>query len=53
MKKKKGLEGFLDNMPENQIYLNIDSLKDGTYELKIVYKNKVIKKTTFKKQKWC
>ena len=50
MKKKNSLEGSLDDIPENQIYLNIDSLKDGSYELKILHKNKIIKKTTFKKQ---
>lgn len=50
MKKKNNLEGSLDNFPENQIYLNINHLKDGTYVLKIMHKNKVIKKTVFKKQ---
>ncbi|WP_273567974.1 hypothetical protein [Maribacter halichondriae] len=43
------MEGSLDSFPENQIYLNIDQLKDGTYVLKIMKNNKVIKKTTFKK----
>ena len=50
MKKEKSLlEGTLDHIPENQIYLNINHLKDGSYLLKITYKNKVIKEITFQK----
>lgn len=48
-KKDESLNGTLDNFPEKQIYLNINHLKDGTYVLKIMHKNKVIKKTIFKK----
>jgi len=52
MKKKKSLEGSLDSFPKNQIYLNINHLEDGSYVLKIICKNKVIKETRFnKKQK--
>ena len=50
MKKEKSLlEGTLDHIPENQIYLNINHLKDGSYLLKLMYKNKVIKEITFQK----
>ncbi len=51
MKKKyNNLEGTIDSFPKNQIYLNINHLKDGTYTLSIIYKNKVVKKTIFKKE---
>lgn len=36
-------------MPNYEIYLNVNALQEGEYELKIIHKNKVIKKTTFKK----
>ena len=53
MKKKNKnqniLEGSLDSFPENQIYLNINHLEDGTYVLKIMHNDKLIKKTIFKK----
>lgn len=49
-KKKQSLEGTLNKIPENQIYLNINHLKDGIYTLNIMYKNKLIKKTHFKKE---
>jgi len=47
--KDESLNGTLDSFPEKQIYLNINHLKDGTYVLKIMHKNKLIKKTIFKK----
>lgn len=43
-------EGKLDRIPSTKIYLNINYLKAGKYVLKIVHKNKVIKKTTFIKK---
>lgn len=46
---KKTFVGKLDNLPKHNIYLNINHLEKGIYTLKIVYKNKIIKKTTFKK----
>lgn len=45
----EGLEGTLDSFPQKEIYLNINHLEEGTYLLKITHRNKVIKKTTFKK----
>lgn len=47
--KNVSLEGSLDSFNEKQIYLNINHLKDGSYVLKIIHKNKVIKKTRFNK----
>ncbi len=48
-KKPKQLKGKLPPMPDHEIYLNVNALDDGEYELKIMNKNKVIKKTKFKK----
>lgn len=47
----KKYKGKLKPMPETEIYINIDNLKKGTYTLKIVNKNKVVKEIKFKKDK--
>ncbi|WP_445381337.1 hypothetical protein [Robiginitalea sp. IMCC43444] len=47
--KKKRYEGALKEMQGFEIYLNINHLKQGNYELKIINKNKVIKRIHFKK----
>lgn len=47
--KKKTFTGNIDQIPKHKIYLNVNHLEKGEYTLKIVFKNKVIKKTTFKK----
>lgn len=49
MTKPKKYEGQLPELPIAEIYLNIDHLAEGTYELKIIHKKKTIKKTSFKK----
>ncbi len=48
-KKRKILKGQLPQIPDKKIYLNVNALEKGDYELKIINKNKIIKKTTFKK----
>ncbi|MGI9546520.1 MAG: hypothetical protein ACR2MM_04755 [Flavobacteriaceae bacterium] len=48
--KKKRYEGHMDYMDSYKIYLNVNHLKKGTYELKIVYKNRVIKNAHFTKE---
>jgi len=48
-KKRSSLSGKLPPVPDQEIYLNVNALKDGEYELKIIHNNKIIKKTTFKK----
>jgi len=48
--KKKKYEGKLNNVPSDKIYLNVNNLKKGLYTLKIINKNKVIKKTKFNKK---
>tara|TARA_R110001583_G_scaffold92521_3_gene235076 strand:- start:282 stop:434 length:153 start_codon:yes stop_codon:yes gene_type:complete len=49
IKKKKTFKGELDHFPKHKIYLNVNHLEKGAYTLKIVHKNKIIKKTTFNK----
>ena len=49
VKKKKSYVGELIYIPKHKIYLNVNHLEKGIYTLNIVYKNKVIKKTTFNK----
>lgn len=48
--KKKRFEGVLKSMPGFEIYLNVNHLARGKYELKIINKNKVIKRTQFDKK---
>ncbi len=48
-KVKYHFEGHLEKPPSQKIYLNINHLEKGNYELNIIYKNKILKKTTFKK----
>lgn len=48
--KKKRFEGVLDDMPGYEIYLNVNHLTRGKYELKIINKNKIIKRTQFNKK---
>ena len=51
MKKKPViLKGDIPKMPSNEIYININALEKGNYELRIIDKNKLIKKTSFKKK---
>ncbi len=48
--KKKKYEGKLPNVPSDSIYINVSNLKKGIYTLKIVHKNRIIKKTKFNKK---
>jgi hypothetical protein len=48
--KKKKYEGKLQDVPSDNIYLNVNNLKKGNYTLKIINKNRVIKKTRFNKK---
>lgn len=51
MKKKgKVYEGEIEKFASYKIYLNINNLKKGTYKLKIVHKNKIIKNINFIKE---
>lgn len=44
-----GYEAKLEKLPDKKIYLNINLMEKGEYELNIIHHNKLIKKTTFKK----
>ena len=48
--RKNRYEGRLRKTRTYKIYLNVNDLKRGQYELKIIYKNKVIKSTHFVKE---
>jgi len=43
-------EGNLNDLPADKIYLNVNNLTKGVYTLKIINKNKVIKKVKFNKK---
>ena len=49
-KNRKTFIGSLNPLPKHKIYLNVNHLDNGLYTLKIMYKNKIIKKTTFNKK---
>jgi len=40
----------VDQLPDNKIYINVNHLEKGDYELNIINKNKLIVKTSFKKK---
>jgi hypothetical protein len=42
-------EGILDKFICKDIYLNVNHLEEGSYNLKIIHKDKVINTTRFKK----
>jgi hypothetical protein len=48
--KKMKYESKIEEFPSNKIYINVNNMEKGDYELNIVNKNKLIKKTTFKKK---
>ena len=47
---KINYQAKIDHFPANKIYINVNNMEKGNYELNIINKNKVIKKTTFKKK---
>jgi len=50
MKEKQQYEGTVEEFTSNKIYLNINNLKKGTYKLKIIHKNKIVKSVHFTKK---
>tara|TARA_B100000809_G_C15119000_1_gene523544 strand:- start:1319 stop:1468 length:150 start_codon:yes stop_codon:yes gene_type:complete len=44
------LVGDIEKLPSNKIYININHLEKGMYNLNIVYKNRIIKSTHFSKE---
>jgi hypothetical protein len=50
MPKKPAIFGAnIEKLPSKKIYINVNHLENGNYELNIIYKNKLITKTNFKK----
>ncbi|MBL7887727.1 MAG: hypothetical protein JNJ52_13335 [Flavobacterium sp.] len=49
-KKKKKYVGKLEEFPSKTIFINVNHLENGNYELNIIQKNKLILKTTFIKK---
>jgi hypothetical protein len=49
-KKKIKYVGKLEELPSKTIFINVNHLEKGSYELNIVQKNKLILKTTFIKK---
>ncbi len=47
--KKKRYGGEIKKVPGFEIFLNINHLEKGKYELKIINKNKIIRRTHFTK----
>ena len=45
--KKKRYEGRMEHIKSYKIYLNVNHLRKGHYQLKIIYRNKIIKSTNF------
>jgi len=43
-------EAKINQFVDKKIYINVNHLEKGDYELRILNKNKLIVKTTFKKQ---
>jgi hypothetical protein len=49
LKKPTHYEAKIDTLPSKKIYINVNYLEKGDYELNIINKNKLITKATFKK----
>ncbi len=49
-KKKIKYEGKINKLPSKTIFINVNHLEKGNYELNIVHNNKLIIKTNFIKK---
>lgn len=51
MPQKKNIqyEGQIEKLPDKKIFININHLEKGNYELNIINQNKLIVKTKFNK----
>ncbi len=49
-KKKTKYVGKIEEFPSKTIFINVNHLEKGNYELNIVLKNKLILKTSFTKK---
>lgn len=50
LEKKRKFDSKIEEFPSNKIYINVNNMEKGNYELNIINQNKLIKKTTFKKK---
>lgn len=52
MSKKKltRYKGEIESLGEKMIYINVNHLEKGDYQLDIIHKNKVLTKAIFKKK---
>ncbi len=50
IQKKTKYESKIDELPSNKIYINVNNMDKGDYELNILNQNKLIKKTNFVKK---
>ena len=48
-KKRNSFKGEIEKLPDKKIYINVDHLEKGNYELNIINKNKLIVKAKFNK----
>jgi len=48
--KKIKYESKIETLPSNKIFINVNKMEKGDYELHIINQNKLIKRTTFKKK---
>jgi hypothetical protein len=49
-KKPTRYKGEIENLNEKTIYINVNHLEKGDYQLDIIHKNKVLTKAIFKKE---
>lgn len=49
-KKKTKYVGKIEGLTSKTIFINVNHLEKGTYELNIVHNNKLISKTNFTKK---
>ena len=50
LEKKRKFDSKIEELPSNKIYINVNKMEKGNYELNIINQNKLIKKTCFKKK---
>lgn len=49
-KNRQSFEAKIDKLPDKIVYLNVNHLEKGDYELNIIHQKKIIKKTSFNKK---
>ena len=49
-KKATKYEATIDKLPSKKVYINVNHLEEGEYELNIINKKKLISQITFQKK---